>query len=256
MGRHYQSKNYTETAGGLNLEMIWVPEGTFNMGSETGEDDERPVHAVTLDGFWMGKYEVTNAQWRRFLAESGYEGAREATDDYLLHFKPDTPFSSDDNYPVFYISWFNAKAFCAWLSYRTGLSYTLPTEAQWEYAARAGNSGKWCFGDDGSQLVRCAWFGDNSGGKTHPVGTKEPNAFGLHDMHGNVGEWCLDWDNSEYYKHSPSRNPANFESGENRSLRGGSWRCTLNNLATANRHRNPPKNANYYIGLRVLRAQE
>jgi sulfatase modifying factor 1 len=256
MSEQQLGKNYIETAGGLNLEMIWVPEGTFNMGCETGEPDEMPVHAVTLDGFWMGKCEVTNGQYRSFQADAGYDGAEDASAEYLKHFKPGTPFSSDDDYPVLYVSWVNAKAFCDWLSNKTGQLYSLPTEAQWEYASLAGSTGNWCFGNDESLMDRYAWWKGNSGGHTHPVGTKEPNAFGLHDMHGNVAEWCLDWDDSEFYKRSPAQNPANIESGENRALRGGSWRAPPPNLVAPNRHRNPPTNALDLVGFRIVRNQK
>jgi formylglycine-generating enzyme required for sulfatase activity len=225
------------------------------MGSETAEDDERPVHAVTLDGFWLGKCEVTNGQYQRFQADSGYDGAEDASADYLKHFKSDTVFSTDDGYPVLYVSWLNAQAFCEWLSRKTGHLYSLPTEAQWEYACRAGSLGKWHCGDDESELSRYAWFGDKEG-TTHLVGTKEPNDFGLYDMHGNVMEWCLDWYAADYYSRSPSTNPANTTPGEIRTFRGGAWRASPPNCAAPNRHKNAPDSASFMIGFRVARNQK
>jgi len=192
---------------GVELELVWIPGGTFQMGSHRSEedrdDDEGPVHTVELDGFWMGKTEVTQAQYERITGSnpSSSKGSRN---------------------PVETVSWNKATAFCEKLSQKTGNHFTLPTEAQWEYACRAGSSARYCFGDSDSTLGDYAWYSSNSGHQTYPVGQKRTNRFGLYDMHGNVWEWCRDWYAEDYYSSSPRKNPENTTPGEDRVLRGGS----------------------------------
>jgi formylglycine-generating enzyme required for sulfatase activity len=193
--------------GGVELEFVWIPGGTFQMGShsfeEDRDDDEGPVHTVELDGFWMGKTEVTQEQYERITGSnpSSFKGSRN---------------------PVETVSWNMATAFCEKLSQKTGNTFTLPTEAQWEYACRAGSSARYSFGDSDSTLGDYAWYSSNSGHQTHPVGQKQANKFGLYDMHGNVWEWCRDWYAEDYYSSIPRKNPENTAPGEDRVLRGGS----------------------------------
>ncbi len=193
---------------GVKLEMVYVRGGTFQMGSPDSERDresnEGPVHPVELDGFWMGKFEVTQEQYESIMRSNP------------SHFK-------GSKNPVERVSWNDAKSFCDKLSQKTGQTFRLPTEAEWEYACRAGSSTAYCFGDDVSQLADYAWYVSNSGRRTHPVGGKRPNAWGLYDMHGNVCEWCGDWYASDYYENSPSKNPTGPASGNGRMLRGGGW---------------------------------
>lgn len=214
------------TAG--DFEMVLIPAGTFRMGSDKGEKDEMPVHEVFVDAFLMDRCEVTQEQWAR-LAEGN-----EWLPNDPSHFK-------GSNLPVEMVSWDRAALFCNERSRDEGLTpcydedtgecnfdadgYRLPTEAEWEYACRAGSSTAFCFGDDAQMLGDYAWFADNAGKKTHEVGTKRPNAWGLYDMHGNVAEWCHDFYDESYYQTSPPRNPRGPADGERYVLRGGAWNC-------------------------------
>ena len=201
----------------VKMELVFVPEGSGG------------------GGFWAGKYEVTNAQYRQFVKDSGYDGSGEANSDYLKHFKGSVKESSSEaDYPVVWVSWNNAKAFCAWLSKKTGRSFGLPTEKQWEFACRAGSTGDYCFGSDAGQLGEYAWYGANSGVQTHPVGKKKPNAFGLYDVHGNVWEWCEDAE------------------GGSRVLRGGSWGSAANYCRASSRSMTDPAGSVIIYGFRVV----
>jgi formylglycine-generating enzyme required for sulfatase activity len=228
------AKAYVETHAGLNLEMVGIPPGTFQMGSNDF-GNEKPIHTVELDGFWMGKYEVTQRQ---------YEG--------LMGTNP-SDFKGP-NKPVEGVSWNDAMEFCRKLSQATGKQYTLPTEAQWEYACRAGSSGKYCFGDDESQLGDYAWYAKNSGSETHAVGGKRPNRWGLYDMHGNVWEWCADMYGS--YGSARERNPTGTATGvwqQALLLRGGSWFSYPIGVRSANRLRSDPTGTWASGGFRVCR---
>jgi len=189
---------------GVKLELVWIPPGEFMMGSNDGRDEEKPVHRVKLTkGFWMGKYEVTQEQYKAVVGSnpSGYKGL------FGL-------FGGGRN-PVEQVSWDDVVAFCRKVGAR------LPTEAEWEYACRAGTTTKYHSGDAVYDLAQVAWYRDNSDGKTHPVGGKPANAWGLHDMHGNVLEWCADR-YGEYPNHEET-NPTRAGSVGARVLRGGSW---------------------------------
>ncbi|HMZ22408.1 MAG TPA: SUMF1/EgtB/PvdO family nonheme iron enzyme [Blastocatellia bacterium] len=224
-------QNFTEDLGnGVKLEMIALPGGTFQMGSNE-YDDEKPIHPVTLPPFHIGKYQITQAQWKAVMRNNP------------SHFK-------GDKLPVENLSWQMATDFCRKLSKKTGKEYRLPTEAEWEYACRAGSTTRYCFGDDDAGLEKYAWYYKNSGGKTHPVGEKLPNDWGLHDMHGNVLEWCRDWYDENYYRQSPKENPPGPSSGEYRVLRGGSWGF-INYHRSADRLRDAPGNFYHYVGFRV-----
>ena len=206
------------------MEFVFVPGGCFQMGSNNGDSDEKPAHKVCLEGFWMGKYEVTQAQWENIMGEnpSSFKGA---------------------NRPVERVSWNDAQAFLKKLNANPSHSplnqggqrgvFRLPSEAEWEYTARAGTQTAYAFGDDPARLGDYAWFDDNSGNKTHPVGQKKPNAFGLYDMHGNVWEWVADtWHNN--YGGAPTDGSV-WDSGDSdwRVLRGGSWYNNAKDLRCA-----------------------
>ncbi|MEY2878874.1 MAG: hypothetical protein RLZZ15_1254 [Verrucomicrobiota bacterium] len=188
-------------------ELVRISPGSFVMGSKTGMSDEQPVTRVTLTtAFWLGKTQVTQAQWKTVMGSAP------------SHFK-------GESLPVECVSWDDAMEFCRKLTAREraagslpdGYVYTLPTEAQWEYACRAGTTG-----DYAGDLEAMAWFSDNAGGMTHPVATRQANAWGLHDMHGNVWEWCADWYSGQLPGGSVS-DPKGAASGSNRVRRGGSW---------------------------------
>ena len=174
------SQNITSLPPDFHLEMVDIPAGKFNMGSNQYED-EKPIHEVIVPAFQIGKYPVTQAQYQAVM---GYNPSIAAY--YPLK------FSGNPQNPVESISWFNAQAFCENLSQLTGKNYRLPTETEWEYACRAGTETLFSFGDDKDKLGDYAWFRANSNNTTHPVGEKQPNPWGIYDMHGNVWEWCAD----------------------------------------------------------------
>ncbi len=187
------------------MEFISVKGGCYQMGDNS--DDDNPAHEVCVNDFYMGKYAVTQGQWKTI------------TGTYPTYFS-----SCGDNCPVEQISWDDVQDFISKLNQRTGKRYRLPTEAEWEYAARSGGTnGKWAGTSSESQLGDYAWYGSNSGGKVHPVGQKKPNGLGLYDMSGNIWEWVQDWYDKNYYRNSPRNNPTGPSSGTYRVLRGGSW---------------------------------
>ena len=183
-----------DLGGGVTLELILIPPGTFDMGSDRGNPTEKPVHKVTLKkAFYIGKYEVTQEQWQAVM------GANPS------HFK-------DPKKPVGSVTWNACRDFVAKLSEKTGRKFSLPSEAEWEYACRAGSTTEFCYGDGEAGLGEYAWYSGNSGDMTHLVGQKKPNKFGLFDMHGNVWEWCEDvWHVS--YEGAPTDGSASVEGG-------------------------------------------
>jgi sulfatase modifying factor 1 len=194
-----------------------IPAGTFTMGSPEGEEgryDREHQHKVTITkAFYMQTTEVTQSQWTAVMGTEPWKG-----EDYV---------KEGDNYPAVYVSWDDAVAYCKKLSEKEGKTYRLPTEAEWEYACRAGTKTRWSFGDDEKALGDYAWYRENAWDidekYAHQVGLKKPNAFGLYDMHGNVFEWCHDYYGEDYYEHSPEQDPQGPASGSFRVLRGGSW---------------------------------
>jgi formylglycine-generating enzyme required for sulfatase activity len=190
--------------------MVSIPAGTFMMGN-SNNSVEQPVHEVTLQSFEIGAYEVTQAQYETVM---GFNPS---------HFQEVNGYLGTENNPAEQVSWSEAREFCTRLSAQTGRTFTLPSESQWEYACRAGSTGAWSFGDWENLLGLYAWYFPNSGMKTHPVGKKLPNAWGLYDMHGNVSEICLDsWHDS--YAGAPADGSAwEPESGTDKVHRGGGW---------------------------------
>lgn len=218
----------TPRKNSIGMELVYVPPGDFMMGSDNGDADEKPVHRVTISqGFWMGKYEVTQSQ---------YEGVVGKNPSY---------FKGCSNCPLETVSWDDAREFISQLNANNdGFIYSLPTEAQWEYAARAGTTGLYA-----GNLDDMAWYNKNSDLKTHPVGTKQPNAFGLYDMHGNVWEWCEDWYGS--YSATAATDPTGPSSGTYRVVRGGAGDDYANYARSANRYGNDPTVRDYSSGFRV-----
>jgi formylglycine-generating enzyme required for sulfatase activity len=227
--------SFTENlADGITLEMVSLPAGQFLMGSSES-DSEKPPHQVKVNSFAIGKYPITEAQYQAVMG----------TNTYYSKNNPQNPVEN--------VSWNDAQAFCQKLSQITGKTYRLPTEAEWEYACRAGTTTRYYFGDDDNQLGNYAWYSGNSNRTTHPVGQKKPNAWGIYDMSGNVYEWCEDdWHDS--YAGAPDDGTAWLDN-DNRSqsvkcLRGGSWGSLPNLCRSANRIRGVPDRLLNY-GFRV-----
>jgi formylglycine-generating enzyme required for sulfatase activity len=232
----------------LNMEMIFIPSGTFIMGNDQGADDEDPAHEVFLDAFYIGKYVVTQKQWKEIMGNN-----------------PSDPLG--DDLPVVNVSWEDAQEFVKCLSERTGQTYRLPTEAEWECACRAGSTTIFHFGNDTSLLTDYAWCESNSNGKLHPVGQKKPNAWGLYDMAGNTWEWCEDWWDPEYYSRSPHKNPLNKEpylyesqnTGEKFTVhvaRSGAFGHAPSAHESAHRHGTRPNHKRPMISFRCVREVE
>jgi len=231
-------EDFTEKISDVELEMVYVKGGTFSMGNTfesgtLGYAREKPVHQVTLSDYYIGKYEVTQGQWKRVMRgkRGGY-------------------FQKGDDYPVESVTWHDAQAFCKKLSRLTGKKYVLPTEAQWEYAARGG-----CKNENtkysGSEVIdEVAWYISNSDHSTHPVGMKSPNALGIYDMSGNVSEWCQDWDS--FYQKDPQTDPQGPVSGSGRVFRGGNWKYWARNCRVSTRNYGTPTTWNEYSGFRVV----
>lgn len=209
--------------------LVLIPAGWFLMGSETGQENERPVHRVWVDAFYLAPCQVTNVEYQDFLSATGAQAPP-------LWENPD--FNKPEQ-PVVAVSWFEAVNYCDWLSGITGRRYRLPTEAEWERAGRGGVEGKsFPWGDDAPQSLP----GYDKRWKTgpEPVASRPPNAFGLYDTCENVHEWCNDWYQADYYRVSPERNPHGPEAGERRSSRGGSWRHHVKVTRCAARSSIPP----------------
>ncbi|MFH1527059.1 MAG: SUMF1/EgtB/PvdO family nonheme iron enzyme [Bacteroidota bacterium] len=188
----------------LSYQFVFVRGGSFQMGSNDGEDDEKPIHSVTVSDFYIGKYEVTFEEYDIFCDATGRN-------------KPSDNGWGRGKRPVINVSWNDAKAYCQWAGGR------LPTEAEWEYAARGGNQSKGYTYSGNNNIDEVGWYTSNSGSTTHVVGTKKANELGIYDMSGNVWEWCNDWYSDSYYTSSPGNNPKGPASGTFRVVRGGSW---------------------------------
>jgi len=242
--------------GGSKMEFVLIPAGEFIMGSRHSTEavvkafglpdiftcylaNEQPRHRVRITKpFYLGKYEVTQEQWKVIMGSN-------------------PSFCQAAKHAVESVSWNDCQVFINRLNEKLGkpgVKFSLPTEAQWEYACRAGTSTWFSFGDDKALLGEHAWYGRNSGKKSHPVGGKKPNPWGLYDMHGSVGEWCADWHDAGYYKQSPGIDPAGPPEGAARVLRGGSFYDDLPDyFRCADRYHDHPDFRYYRYGFRVTR---
>jgi formylglycine-generating enzyme required for sulfatase activity len=230
------------------MTMILIRSGTFLMSSL--EPDNVPFYGGTLPPrvritkpFWLGMHLVTVGQYRKFVEESKH--------DVDKTWWQNVGFQQTDDCPVVNVMWDDAKAFCEWLSRKEGRHYRLPTEAEWEYACRAGTRTLFSFGDDVSDLGDHAWFDMNSLGKTHAVGQKRPNAWGLFDMHGNASQWCQDWYDHRYYAKSPTDDPTGPAKGSLRVYRGGSWKYPAEFCRSLVRESDGAGVRRIYLGFRV-----
>ena len=238
-GRVATPSGRTYTVPSINYKMVYISPGTFMMGSPSNEpkrDSDEKQHRFTLTkGFYIGITEVTQGQWRKIMGNNPSRFIR-------------------DNLPVEMVSWNDCREFIRKLNSKEGGSkYRLPTEAEWEYACRAGSKTMFCFGDSDSRLGDYAWYSNNSSSKTHSVAQKKPNAWGLYDMQGNVREWCQDW-----YGDYPSghvRDPEGPSSGSDRVERGGSWSSDARPCRSANRYYFTPVVRSLLLGFRLARSQ-
>ena len=243
-------------------EMVLVKGGTFTMGatSEQGTsdwDDEYPIHQVTLSDFYIGKYEVTQQLWEYVMKYSGTfaDGStmRAYASDVWLGTNPSSSYGVGNYYPAYYVSWEDiVNIFIPRLNKITGKTFRLPTEAEWEYAARGGNKSKGYKYSGSNTIGDVAWYWDNSSKVTHPVGAKSPNELGLYDMSGNVCEWCSDWYSSSYYSSSPSVNPTGPSTSSSRVHRGGGWRSNAQNCRVSARGEFYPGYRYSYFGFRLV----
>ena len=246
-----QNKDFTETAYGINMKMIWVEGGDFLMGctTEQGDDcdsDEKNVRYVSVDGFYIGMLEVTQSQWEKVMGTSIYQQWTKAGNN-------DNPTKGvGGDYPMYYVSWEEATEFCRILSNKTGKTYTLPTEAQWEYAARGGKRQDGTVYAGSNKMKAVGWYAKNSNGTSHPCGKKRANGLGIYDMSGNVWEWCKDW-YSKNYASDDTKNPTGSLSGNYRVDRGGSWRSMdAHYCRVSNRYSGTPEHRYDDLGFRVV----
>jgi sulfatase modifying factor 1 len=276
----------TTRAAGIRLKRI--PAGTFRMGLTDleGDDDQKPQHEVRISAFYLGVTEVTRGQFRRFVHADGYKTEAEKDgkggsgwNEEKKNFEQDPKytwlnpgFEQTDEHPVVNVSWNDAVAFCEWLTRVEGQTFRLPTEAEWEYACRAGTRTKYFSGDDAESLATIANVADATARMKYPdwtwaIAARDgfvytapaaqflPNAFGLYDMHGNVWEWCRDGYNAEYYKRSPAEDPSGPTQATLRVFRGAGWFCHPHSGYSAGRGRSRPGYRCADVGFRVARLQ-
>jgi len=247
--------------------MVLVEGGTFIMGNDTANAYERPKHQVTVNSFYLGKYEVTYAEFKKFVDATGYLTDSEQPDTFRLKknlpprainngtwkvtMKGDVIPLVDSMKPVGNISWNDAVAYCQWISRMTGKNFRLPTEAEWEYAARGGALSKGYKYVGGNNLDKVAWYQKNSSSVAHIGGQKKANELGIYDMAGNMREWCSDWYGDTYYQTGPTENTAGTERGKNRVVRGGSWGSDAGRMRISYRNEEFPYNCALDFGFRL-----
>ncbi len=250
-----------EITNSIGMKLVLIPAGEFGMGSSESAHEVRITRP-----FYLGTYHVTRGQFRQFVAATDYKTDAEKGEkpgawglnsetrngEFSLRYSwRNVGFEQTDEHPVVCVSWNEAVAFCEWLRRKEGKTYRLPSEAEWEYACRAGTTTRWYSGDDEAGLHDVAWFEKNAGGMTHSVGEKKPNAWGLYDMHGNAWQWCADWNGSEYHAVSPTDDPKGPDSGSGRVHRGGGWNSGAGWCQSASRWAYTPGYRSFPLGFRV-----
>ncbi len=246
------------------IAMISIPGGSFMMGSNN--EWEKPIHRVTLSRFMMAKYETTVAEFERFVEATGYQTEAEKGNGSKVYsngkwetkadayWRCDTEGKvrprSEYNHPVIHVSWKDAVAYCEWLSQRTGQQYRLPTEAEWEYAARGGQQSRKTIYAGSNNLNEVGWHTQRRG--TYAVGQKRANELGLYDLSGNVWEWCSDWSSEDFYTYSPERDPTGPSRGAYRTVRGGSWFHDAEDNRVSARMGIEPVTSISWLGFRVV----
>jgi formylglycine-generating enzyme required for sulfatase activity len=227
----------------IEADMVPIPSGSFLMGSNDGEDDERPIHNVLVDGFMLSKFEVTQRQWYDLMDTRPWENLKYAKDC--------------DECPVINVDWYNVRDFIKKLNKLSGQEFRLPTEAEWEYACRARSNSRFFHGPQKVNLIQYAWFYDNAFKKgdmcAQEVGTRKPNDWHLHDMLGNVYEWCSDWYSRNYYNKSPVQNPKGPIYGQYKVVRGGDWARTDYFLRVSSRRYYSPHYKDVNVGFRLAK---
>jgi formylglycine-generating enzyme required for sulfatase activity len=271
-GQNRNDSSFANPSSGLSFtllslpECVRIPEGEFLMGCQQGREDEKPVHRVWVDGFAMGIFAVTNQDYLQFIQDTtsvaSYRGSQSVdghpgSEDAAVS-KPSS--YADERFdhprqPVVGVSWFEATAYCSWLSIKSGQSFRLPTEAEWERAVRGGEEGRlyaWGDEDPGTlEVYRTGWRDE----RPQPVGLLKPNPYGLYNIGDNVHEWCLDWYAPDFYKNSPYRNPVNLTATSRRASRGGSWRHHVKASRCAARSSLDPSFRYTDYGFRVVRVR-
>ena len=238
--KNSQYKSPIDKGSYIQPAMVYIEAGKFMMGSKNGGDDEKPIHRVNIDyNFYIGKYEVTFAEYDKFCEDTGRS-------------KPSDEGWGRENRPVINVSWKDAKAYTIWLSKKTGKKFRLPTEAEWEYIARAKTNTKWSFGNTENNLNSYGWCEDNSNNRTHKVGQKLPNPWEIYDIHGNVWEWCKDWYVASYNNTPRNGNDNNSGSCKEKVIRGGSWVNNPKILRSAVRSWDKPNSSSFNVGFRLL----
>lgn len=258
----------------ISNQMILIEGGEFIMGcNHCNDKDNKPEHTVHLNNFQISKYEITVKQFQEFVSMTNYKTTVEQENggfisqkngwekkngySWRTDAKGHVRTLSTINEPVIFISWEDAKAFCEWLSKETHRIFRLPSEAEWEYAARGGQKSSGQNYSGGGILEQVAWYNENSGGNIHLVGSLKPNELGLYDLSGNVWEWCEDWYHKEYYKKSPNNNPRGpIKNSKQKVLRGGSWASDSQQLLIHSRYSAYPKVGAYSIGFRIVADSE
>lgn len=235
--------NYTENAFNINMKMIWVEGGEFVMGRNDGQNDNSLEHKVILDGYYIGMLEVTQDQWTKIIGTT-IEQQRDKYD------KSWGVLGKGYDYPMYYVNWEEANEFCSKLSNCTNKKYDLPTEAQWEYAARGGKKGNNTNYSGSDEIDLVAWYKNNSNFSTHQCGIKRANELGIYDLSGNVWEWCKDWYGN--YSSDKSKNPIGPITGSYRVRRGGGLNDISSSLVNTNRNYYTPDARSFMSGFRVV----